>query len=138
MYLSLLDSAETSAVIGHELAHRVQRRPTSKSKSVIDLLDMTAAEKKLINWADSRGSSTSRSAKKPFKGKIKLVRVEGQLHFEVPITAQVQNYKVLGQAGRQVAHVLAYETRAALNQPARLLPKVRAAGSTVHGQVGRR
>ena len=93
----------------------------SKSKSVVDLLDMTAADKKkLIKWANSRGTSTSRSAKKTFKGKIKLIRVGGQLHFEVPITAQAQSYKVLGQVGRQVAHIPAYGTRAALNERAML------------------
>ena len=93
----------------------------SKSKSVVDLLDMTAADKKkLIKWANSRGTSTSRSAKQTFKGKIKLIRVGGQLHFEVPITAQAQSYKVLGQVGRQVAHIPAYGTRAALNERAML------------------
>ncbi|POA17584.1 hypothetical protein C1886_21265 [Pseudomonas sp. FW300-N1A1] len=93
----------------------------SKSKSVVDLLDLSAADKKkLIKWANSRGTASSTSAKKAFKGRIKLIRVAGQLHFEVPITAQAQSYKVLGQVGGQVAHLPAYGTKGALNQRAML------------------
>ena len=96
----------------------------SKSKSVVDLLDLSAADKKkLIKWANSRGTANSTSAKKAFKGRIKLIRVAGQLHFEVPITAQAQNYKVLGRVGGQVAHLPAYGTRGALNQRAMLHAK---------------
>jgi len=93
----------------------------SKSKSVVDLLDLSAADKKkLIKWANSRGTASSTSAKKAFKGRIKLIRVAGQLHFEVPITAQAQSYKVLGKVGQQVAHVPAYGTKTALNKRAML------------------
>lgn len=93
----------------------------SKSKAVVDLLDISAADKKkLIKWANSRGKANSTSAKKTFKGKIKLIRIAGQLHFEVPITAQAQSYKVLGQVGRQVAHLPAYGTKGALSQRAML------------------
>ncbi|WPN32511.1 hypothetical protein QMK54_12550 [Pseudomonas sp. P5_109] len=93
----------------------------SKSKSVVDLLDLSAADKKkLIKWANSRGTASSTSAKKAFKGRIKLIRVAGQLHFEVPITAQAQSYKVLSQVGAQVAHLPAYGTKGALNQRAML------------------
>ncbi|CAI8784430.1 PE domain-containing protein [Pseudomonas sp. IT-P74] len=93
----------------------------SRSKSVIDLLDLSAADKKkLIKWANSRGTANSTSAKKAFKGRIKLIRVAGQLHFEVPITAQAQSYKVLGAVGQKVAHVPAYGTKNALNKRATL------------------
>jgi hypothetical protein len=93
----------------------------SKSKSVVDLLDLSPADKKkLIKWANNRGKANSTSANKTFRGKIKLIRVAGQLHFEVPITAQAQSYKVLGQVGAQVAHLPAYGTRGALNQRAML------------------
>ncbi|MBF4558276.1 hypothetical protein H7698_19530 [Pseudomonas sp. p50] len=93
----------------------------SKSKSVVDLLDLSPADKKkLIQWASERGKASSTSAKKAFKGKIKLIRVGGQLHFEVPVTAQAQSYRVLGQVGSQVAHIPAYGTRAALNNRAML------------------
>lgn len=93
----------------------------SKSKSVIDLLDLSAADKKnLIKWANSRGTANSTSAKKAFKGRIKLIRIAGQLHFEVPITAQAQSYKVLGQVGQQAAHLPVYGTKAALNRSAML------------------
>ncbi|WP_419710209.1 hypothetical protein [Pseudomonas sp. NFX224] len=93
----------------------------TKSKSVVDLLDLSAADKKkLIKWANSRGTANSTSAKKAFKGRIKLIRVAGQLHFEVPITAQAQSYKVLGKIGGQVAHLPAYGTKGALNQRAML------------------
>ncbi|MBV7477301.1 hypothetical protein [Pseudomonas sp. PDM31] len=93
----------------------------SKSKSVVDLLDLSAADKKkLIKWANSRGAANSTSARRAFKGRIKLIRVAGQLHFEVPITAQAQSYKVLGQVGGQVAHLPAYGTKGALNQRAML------------------
>lgn len=91
----------------------------AKSKSTVDLLDLSAADKKkLIKWANSRGTANSTSAKKTFKGRIKLIWVAGQLHFEVPITAQAQSYKVLGQVGQQAAHLPAYGTRGALNQRA--------------------
>lgn len=93
----------------------------TKSKSVVDLLDLSAADKKkLIKWASSRGTANSTSAKKAFKGRIKLIRVAGQLHFEVPITAQAQSYKVLGQVGQQVANLPAYGTKAALSKRAML------------------
>ncbi|WP_077049208.1 hypothetical protein [Pseudomonas sp. KK4] len=93
----------------------------SKSKSVADLLDLSATDKKkVIKWANSRGTANSTSAKKTFKGRIKLIRIAGQLHFEVPITAQAQSYKVLGQVGGQVAHLPAYGTKGALNQRAML------------------
>ena len=93
----------------------------SKSKSVVDLLDLSPADKKkLIQWASERGKASSTSASKAFKGKIKLVRVGGQLHFEVPVTAQAQSYRVLGQVGSQVAHIPAYGTRAVLNNRAML------------------
>jgi len=96
----------------------------SKSKSVVDLLDLSAADKKkLIKWANSRGTANSTSAKKAFKGRIKLIRVAGQLHFEVPITAQAQSYKVLGRVGGQVAHLPAHGTKGALNQRAMLHEK---------------
>jgi len=93
----------------------------SKSKSVVDLLDLSAADKKkLIKWANSRGTANSISAKKAFKGRIKLIRVAGQLHFEVPITAQAQSYKVLGRVGGQVANLPAYGTKTALSKRAML------------------
>jgi hypothetical protein len=93
----------------------------AKSKSTVDLLDLSAADKKkLLKWANSRGTANSTSAKKTFRGRIKLIRVAGQLHFEVPITAQAQSYKVLGQVGQQVAHIPAYGTKAALSRTALL------------------
>ncbi|MGF6092442.1 hypothetical protein [Pseudomonas sp. 18173] len=93
----------------------------ARSKSTVDFLDISESEKKkLINWANSRGKANSISAKKAFKGKIKLIRIAGQLVFEVPITARAQSYKVLGQVGSQVAHVPAYGTKAALNKRAML------------------
>lgn len=93
----------------------------SKSKSVVDLLDLSPVDKKkLIQWASERGKASSTSAKKAVKGKIKLIRVGGQLHFEVPVTAQAQSYRVLGRVGSQVAHIPAYGTKAALNNRAML------------------
>jgi hypothetical protein len=73
---------------------------TAKSRALVDLLDLSAADKKkLVQWANSRGTASSQSAKKAFRGRIKLIRVAGQLHFEVPVTAQAQRYRVLGQGG---------------------------------------
>lgn len=93
----------------------------AKSRKVSDLLDLTDAQKnKLHAWANSRGSSGARSAKKTFRGAIKVVSINGQRFFEVPITAVAQHYKILGEVGQSVAHVPLGSTRAALNQRALL------------------
>lgn len=93
----------------------------AQSKSVVDLLNLSAADKKkLVQWANSRGSASSQSAKRAFRGRVKLIRVAGQLHFEVPVTAQAQRYRVLGQAGQQFAHIPAFGTKGVLDSRAML------------------
>lgn len=94
---------------------------TAKGRKVSDLLDLTDAQKnKLHAWANSRGSAGARSAKKTFRGTIKVVSINGQRFFEVPITAVAQHYKVLGEVGQSVAHVPLGGAKAALNQRAHL------------------
>lgn len=98
----------------------------AKSRKVSDLLDLTDAQKnKLHAWANSRGSSGARSAKKTFRGAIKVISINGQRFFEVPITAVAQHYKILGEVGQSVAHVPLGSTRAALSQRAHLHPNWR-------------
>ncbi|MCX2900551.1 hypothetical protein [Pseudomonas mandelii] len=93
----------------------------AQSKALVDLLDLSAADKKkLVQWANSRGSASSQSAKKAFRGRVKLIRVAGQLHFEVPVTAQAQSYRVLGQVGQQFAHIPAFGTKGVLDSRAML------------------
>ncbi len=66
-----------------------------KGGQLVDMLDLSPAlKRKLIVWADTRGKPGSVSAKRAFKQKIKLVRVQGQLHFEVPVNSRAKFYEL--------------------------------------------
>jgi hypothetical protein len=98
-----------------------------KSKKVSDLLDLTAEQKsKLRTWAKSRGSPGARSASKTFKGAIKIISQNGDLFFEIPVTAAAQDYKILGGVGKSVAHIPLANAHASLNQ-----------GAHLHGEAAR-
>ena len=93
----------------------------AQSRKVTDLLDMTPEQKAKLNaWADSRGTPGARSARKTFKGSIKIIAKEGQLFFEIPVTAVAKHYKILDAIGPSVAHVPVKNTKAALSQRAHL------------------
>lgn len=93
----------------------------AKAKKVTDLLDLTTEQKaKLHAWANSRGTPGAQSAGKTFKGSIKIIAKEGQLFFEVPVTAVAKHYKILSAVGPTAAHIPVGNTKAALNQFAHL------------------
>lgn len=93
----------------------------AQSRKVTDLLDLTSEQKaKLHAWANSRGEPGAQSARKTFKGSIKIIAKEGQLFFEVPVTAVAKHYKILSAVGPSAAHIPVGDTRAALNTRAQL------------------
>ncbi|ALE00617.1 hypothetical protein A988_18168 [Pseudomonas syringae BRIP39023] len=93
----------------------------AQTKKVMDLLDLTAAQKaKLNSWADARGTASARSASKTFKGTIRIISKEGKLFFEIPTTAVARHYILMGKVGQSVAHIPLINTNTALSQSARL------------------
>ncbi|MCF5777568.1 hypothetical protein GIV40_10770 [Pseudomonas poae] len=67
----------------------------NKGTRLAELLDLPSdARKKLTNWAITRGTPGSISAKRAFKQRIKLVRLGGQLYFEVPANSRAKLYKI--------------------------------------------
>ncbi|QKZ02398.1 hypothetical protein [Pseudomonas eucalypticola] len=83
----------------------------AQTTSVNNLLDMTPAlRKKLQAWAKSGGSKNYTKANRHFKGRIKLVRVNGVLHLEIPLTAQATNYRILNKSGNTHVRVPAAGT----------------------------
>ncbi|MEX6664265.1 hypothetical protein [Pseudomonas sp. W2-17] len=92
-----------------------------KSNKVSDLLDLTEDQKsKLKSWAKSRGTPGAQSASKTFKGAIKIISQNGDLFFEIPVTAAAQDYKILGEVGKSVTHIPLANANASLNQTAHL------------------
>lgn len=93
----------------------------ARGRKVSDLLDLTAEQKSKLNtWANSRGAPGAQSASKAFKGSIKIISKNGQLFFEIPVTAVAKHYKILGAIGPSAAHVSVGNTKAALTQRAHL------------------
>ncbi|MDU8432875.1 hypothetical protein RYA99_27300 [Pseudomonas syringae pv. actinidifoliorum] len=93
----------------------------AQSRKVSDFLDITAEQKAKLNaWANSRGAPGAQSARRTFKGSIKIISKEGQLFFEIPVTAVAKHYKILDAIGPSVAHVPVKNTSAALGQRAQL------------------
>nr|WP_256218697.1 hypothetical protein [Pseudomonas sp. NBRC 111130] len=91
----------------------------SKSTKVEDLLDMTDATKKqLKKWAASRGKPNSVSASRAMKGRLKLVRVGGNLYFEIPANTRASIYRLPGPTGGGHVHIPAYNTAKALRATA--------------------
>lgn len=89
----------------------------SKVKSVNALLDMTpAVRKQLKAWAKTGGSNDYMKASRHFKGRIKLVRVNGILHFDIPVTAQAANYRILGKIGEAHAKIPISKTAGSLRK----------------------
>ena len=71
----------------------------SKATKVENLLNMTDATRgKLKKWAASRGKPGSVSAARAMKGRLKLVRMGGNLYFEIPANSQASLYRLPGRA----------------------------------------
>lgn len=87
----------------------------SRATKVENLLDISQSTKKqLKKWAASRGKPGSVSAHKAFRGRIKLIRMGGNLFFEIPATANASMYRVAGKVVGDFIHVPAYDTAKAL------------------------
>ncbi|MFV3383490.1 MULTISPECIES: hypothetical protein [Pseudomonas] len=98
---------------------------SAKSKRLIDLLALPEPLKKdLKAWAATRGRSGSRSARKTFQRRIKLVNVGGNLKFQIPAmqAAAYYNFGPL-QVGNHL-HVPAYGSQRMLNSRLGLDPKM--------------
>jgi hypothetical protein len=81
----------------------------SKGARLADTLNLPPhLKKQLLNWANTRGATGSVSAKKAFKQSIKLVRIQGQLHFEVPANAKAKLFKIGGKTATNLIHIPAY------------------------------
>ncbi|MEL7941656.1 MULTISPECIES: hypothetical protein [Pseudomonas] len=82
-----------------------------KTKRVVDLLDIPdKLKKELATWASTRGRSGSRSARKTFHRRIRLVHVEGNLKFRIPATETARLYRVGGEVVGDLLQVPAYDT----------------------------
>ena len=91
----------------------------SMSTKVENLLDMTGdTRKKLKKWAASRGKPNSISASRALKGRLKLVRVGGNLYFEVPANTKASIYRLSGAVVGSHAHIPAFNTAKALRATA--------------------
>ncbi len=67
----------------------------SKGVILAEVINLPPGLKNQISiWATTRKTPGSISAKKTFKQRIKLVRLGGQLYFEVPASARAQLYKI--------------------------------------------
>ncbi|MFQ6575871.1 hypothetical protein [Pseudomonas sp. UM16] len=102
----------------------------SKATKVENLLDLTdATRKKLKRWAATRGKPGSVSANRAFRGRIKIIRLSGNLYFEVPTNARANMYRVSGAPVGAFAHLPVYNTASALRAKAHI-------DSNVYGQRG--
>ncbi len=126
--MELQQKAETIPVIGPALfslsslpgttaALAAFINASSKTERLVDMLDLPPnLKQKLINWANNRGKPGSISAKRAFKQKIKLIRIQGQLHFEVPANARAQFYKFANHAATNAARISVSQAAEALRR----------------------
>jgi hypothetical protein len=102
----------------------------SKATKVENLLDLTdATRKKLKRWAATRGKPGSVSANRAFRGRIKIVRLGGNLYFEVPTNARASMYRISGAPVGKFVHLPVHNTAGALRATAHI-------DSNVYGQRG--
>ncbi|POP67687.1 hypothetical protein [Pseudomonas syringae] len=93
----------------------------SKTKKVSDLMDLPSGlQKKLTAWAKTKGSENFSKVNKKFKGRFKIIRINGMLHLEVPLTAEAIRYRIFGANAGQAVHIPTTGTAKALNSSARL------------------
>lgn len=103
---------------------------SSKATKIENLLGLDEATRaKLRRWAAARGKPGSVSAKRAFRGRIKLVRKGGNLYFEIPASAKASIYRVFGRTLRDSIHLPAYHTAKALGAAAHV-------DSAAYGQRG--
>ncbi|RMM60570.1 hypothetical protein ALQ76_03967 [Pseudomonas syringae pv. atrofaciens] len=129
-FLELKEKAEKIPVIGSPLFSTANLPGTlasvggilhagSKATKVEDLLDLSKSTKtQLKKWAASRGKPGSVSAHRAFRGRIKLIRVGGNLYFEIPATAKASIYRVGGNVVGNTIHVPAYNAAKTLRSTA--------------------
>ncbi|SDT86855.1 hypothetical protein SAMN04490197_0126 [Pseudomonas orientalis] len=94
-----------------------------KAGRLVDMLDLSPELKRqLVNWANTRGKPGSVSAKRAFKQRIKLVRIQGQLHFEVPANARAQFYTIGGKTASNAIRLPIYQAAEALRRRVPITP----------------
>lgn len=94
-----------------------------KAGRLVDMLDLSPELKRqLVNWANTRGKPGSVSAKRAFKQRIKLVRIQGQLHFEVPANARAQFYTIGGKTASNAIKLPIYQAAEALRRRVPITP----------------
>ena len=82
---------------------------------LVDLLDLQPSLKQqLVNWANTRGKPGSISARRAFKQRIKIVRLSGQLYFEIPTNARAQLFQIGGRIGANTALLPLHQAAQAL------------------------
>ena len=88
-----------------------------KEVRLVDLLDLPPnLRQQLTTWASTRGNAGSISAKRAFNKRIKLVRLQGQLHFEIPANARAQLFKLGRRTANNLIHIPVYQAAQALKQ----------------------
>lgn len=92
-----------------------------KSAKMSELLDVPPGLKKqLLNWASSRGAAGTTSAKRAFKNRIKLIRLQGKLHFEIPANARAKMYKLGSRNAANIIHLPVYHAAQSLRKRIRV------------------
>ncbi|RMN36173.1 hypothetical protein ALQ48_04452 [Pseudomonas coronafaciens pv. zizaniae] len=95
-----------------------------KTKKVSDLVDLPPGLQKTLNkWAKTKGSENFSTVNKKFKGRLKIIRINGKLHLEVPLTAEAIKYRIFGANAGRAVHIPTTGTAKALNSSARLHSK---------------
>ncbi|EKT4468569.1 hypothetical protein QEL93_004004 [Pseudomonas putida] len=96
----------------------------SNTKRLIDLLDLPEPLKKdLKAWAAERGRAGSRSARKSFRHRIKLVHVGGALKFQVPVMKGAAYYNVRSLRVGNNIHMPVHHAQRLLNSRVGLDPQ---------------
>jgi hypothetical protein len=140
-FLALKEKAEKIPVVGPLLFSTANLPGTlasvggtlhagSKATKVENLLDLSKSTKtQLKKWAASRGKSGSVSAYRAFRGRIKLIRIGGNLYFEIPATAKASIYRLGGGVVGNTIHVPAYNA-------AKMLKSTAHVDGNLYGQRG--
>ncbi|HGY9627734.1 TPA: hypothetical protein ACOJM5_004147 [Pseudomonas putida] len=96
----------------------------SNTKRLIDLLDLPEPLKKdLKAWAAERGRAGSRSARKSFQRRIKLVHVGGALKFQVPVMKGAAYYNIRSLRVGNNIHMPVHHAQRLLNSRVGLDPQ---------------
>lgn len=88
----------------------------AKTKKVSDMLNLTSAQhKKLRKWANQRGGPNAIAVGKALRGRIKVLRIDGKLFLDIPLTLEAKDYKILGEIGKSSVKIPMNEVRSKLN-----------------------